>query len=330
MSFASELRHERPRPRAGAAITVAPPSQCRRIHPDRTDQASIAPYCAATAAPPSATPSAAREMPVPDQESRDPSPPGACATARRAARALCTLIAGTLAVLLMHGPARADDCPARAEELRLGTDLPHVKAAIRERRQVVIVALGSSSTQGYGATIDTNAYPAQAQVTLARQYETVRLKFVMLNRGAGGQDVTEMLERLQRDVLSHRPDLVIWQVGTNAAIRGMKLDSFRLKLSSGIERMKQAGTDVVLMTPQYSPAIVALPNEDDYVAAMHDVARQTGAGVFRRFDIMRGWVMRQHMPFGRFMIADGLHLNDYGQRCTGQLLARAIERTVGD
>ncbi len=248
---------------------------------------------------------------------------------RAAARVTLGVAAGAMAVVLACSQARAADrCPADAADLRLGTALPRVKAAISERRQVVIVALGSSSTQGHGVTADANAYPAQAQVILTRQFENVHVKFVMLNRGVGGQDVTEMVARLERDVLSHHPDLVIWQAGTNAAIRGMDIKAFELKLRAGVDRLKAAGADVVLMTPQYVPAVVALPNEDDYVAVMHGVATQGGAGVFRRFDIMRHWVTQARMPFARFIIADGLHLNDFGQRCTGQLLAHAIERTL--
>jgi acyl-CoA thioesterase I len=232
---------------------------------------------------------------------------------------------GAVAVLRRASARAAAQCPAGAEDLRLGSTLPRVKAAIGVHQRVVIVALGSSSTQGHGVTVGTNAYPAQAQVTLTHRFETVHVTFVMLNRGVGGQVVTEMVARLERDVLSHHPDLVIWQAGTNAAMRGMDVETFRLELRAGIDRLKAAGADVVLMTPQYVPAVIALPNEEDYVAAMHAVAAEKGVGVFRRFDIMRHWVMQEHMPFARFIIADGLHLNDFGQRCTGQLLARAVE-----
>jgi lysophospholipase L1-like esterase len=133
-----------------------------------------------------------------------------------------------------------------------------------------------------------------------------------------------MLERLERDVISRNPDLVIWQAGTNAALRGMSLDVFKLKLSTGVDRVKTAGADVVLMTPQYVPAVVALPNENDYVGAMETIGRENGVGVFRRFQIMRDWVSGERMPYAQFMIPDGLHLNDFGQRCMGKLLARAI------
>jgi lysophospholipase L1-like esterase len=168
------------------------------------------------------------------------------------------------------------------------------------------------------------------QITLARQFEDVRLKFTMFNKGIGGQDVTEMLERLERDVIARDPDLVIWQAGTNAAIRGMPLDVFKNKLSVGVDRVKKSGADVVLMTPQYVPAVIALTNEDDYISAMETIARENGVGVFKRFQIMRDWVEGEHMPYAQFMIPDGLHLNDFGQRCMGKLLAKAIERTIRD
>src|SRR5262249_18321631 len=122
----------------------------------------------------------------------------------------------------------------------------------------------------------------------------------------------------------------IWQAGTNAALRGMPLDVFKLKLSTGVDRVKKAGADIVLMTPQYVPAVIALTNEDDYIGAMETIARESGVGAFKRFQIMRDWVNNEHIPYSQFMIPDGLHLNDYGQRCMGKLLAKAIERQIRD
>ena len=252
-------------------------------------------------------------------------------TARRSA--LSTAVGAALAALLLIAtpePALAgpDKCPVAPENLDLGTALPRVKAAVRERKKVVIVALGSSSTQGHGTTADVNTYPRQMEITLARQFQDVRLKFNMFNKGIGGQDVTEMLERLERDVISRDPDLVIWQAGTNAALRGMPLDVFKLKLATGVDRVKKAGADVVLMTPQYVPAVIALTNEDDYIGAMETIAREHGVGVFKRFQIMRDWVTGEHMPYAQFMVTDGLHLNDFGQRCMGKLLAKAVGMTI--
>ena len=39
------------------------------------------------------------------------------------------------------------------------------------------------------------------------------------NKGVGGQDADEMVDRMQRDVKPEHAHLVVWQVGTNSAIR---------------------------------------------------------------------------------------------------------------
>lgn len=285
-----------------------------------------------------ALPDTAPEPSVPDRPPLEISPTASpdlpAAGAGRRPGVVAMALGVGLAALLLAAPqpagANADRCPVSPANLKLGIDLPRVKAAVRERKKVVIVALGSSSTQGHGATAEVNTYPRQMEIALARRFSDVRLKFTTFNKGIGGQDVNEMFERLDRDVIARDPDLVIWQAGTNAAMRGMPLDVFKAKLASGVERVKKAGADVVLMTPQYVPAVVTLSNEDDYVGAMETIAHDTGAGVFKRFQIMQEWVTGEHMPYAQFMIPDGLHLNDFGQKCMGKLLAKAIERSILD
>ena len=53
------------------------------------------------------------------------------------------------------------------------------------------------------------------------------------------------------------------------------------------------------------------------------VATEVGAGLFRRYDIMRSWY-DDGMPYAQFVQLDGLHLNDFGQKCIGRLLTRSI------
>jgi hypothetical protein len=77
------------------------------------------------------------------------------------------------------------------------------------------------------------------------------------------------------------------------------------------------------MNLQYVPAVVAAPDKDAYEKIMADAARDYSAGLFRRYDIMRGWY-DDGMPYAQFVQLDGLHLNDFGQKCIGRLLTRSI------
>ena len=54
---------------------------------------------------------------------------------------------------------------------------------------------------------------------------------------------------------------------------------------------------------------------------------QKGTGLFNRFSIMQAWY-NDGMPYSQFVTNDGLHLNDFGQKCIGKLLSRAILNAV--
>jgi acyl-CoA thioesterase I len=213
------------------------------------------------------------------------------------------------------------DCRASHELLDLHYPLKVSRKAVAEHHELRIVAMGSSSTQGYGATSAQFSYPAQLKLRLDRAMPGVAIH--VFNKGIGGQDATEESARMQSDVGPEHAHLVIWQVGTNSAIRRTPLAKFAEKLRAGIDIGKSLGADFVLMNLQYVPAVVALPDEEEYARVMAEVAKEKGTGLFNRFDIMRAWY-DDGMPYSQFVYNDGLHLNDFGQKCIGKLLSNAI------
>jgi lysophospholipase L1-like esterase len=81
--------------------------------------------------------------------------------------------------------------------------------------------LGSSSTYGAGASSPAAAYPNRLAQELARRFPGQ--EFTMLNRGVNGEEITDMVSRLDTAVLAEHPDLVLWQVGTNSVLRNLAL-----------------------------------------------------------------------------------------------------------
>jgi lysophospholipase L1-like esterase len=206
--------------------------------------------------------------------------------------------------------------------------LPHVAGKLVAGLPVVIVAFGSSSTQGWGSTSPDFAYPNRLLAQLKRQYPTAEI--TVLNRGKGGEDAPEMMKRLQAAVLDARPDLVIWQVGTNAILRGFDPAETQRQIEDGIARIQSAGSDVVLVDPQYSPRVNERgENAGRMVNLLHRVASLRHIGIFPRFEVMRNWHEKQELPVETFVIADGLHMNDWGYACFAQLLGDDIIRSVG-
>lgn len=235
------------------------------------------------------------------------------------------LVAALAAALLALAapPAWAEDCPtSKVPPLAL----PRLRDAVANNQEVTIVAIGSSSTAGWHSTDLAHSYPAILQSALTAALPKAHV--AVLNRGVGGQDITEMLPRLERDVLGVRPTVVVFQVGANGAMRHMQPDLFKRLLSTGVQRLREARVDVVLMDNQRAPNILASPEHVRFDQAMADVAVATGAGLFGRGALMDQWRLAG-FPYDRFVSDDGVHHNDHGYRCIAQALAQSIVDGLG-
>lgn len=207
--------------------------------------------------------------------------------------------------------------------------LPHVANKLVAGQPVVIVAFGSSSTAGYGASSPDFNYPNRLAAQLRRQYPTANI--TVINAGIGGEDAPEMMKRLQKEVIDVHPDMVIWQVGTNAVLRNLDPGDTAKIVEEGISRIQAADeADVVLVDPQYSPAVnKRAESAGKMVKLLGKVAELRHVGIFPRFEVMRDWHEKQSLPVESFVIADGLHMNDWGYACFAQLLGDDIIRSVG-
>ena len=96
------------------------------------------------------------------------------------------------------------------EPVPFGYGLVRVAQGIA-RKRVRIVAIGSSTTAGEG---NIKPYPPRLKSFLEEKYPNAWI--TVANKGKGGEEAPDELNRFDRDVIAEQPDLVIWQVGTNA------------------------------------------------------------------------------------------------------------------
>jgi lysophospholipase L1-like esterase len=223
--------------------------------------------------------------------------------------------------------SRVPCLPPKGASRSIGS-LPHVAHKLAAGEPVTIIAFGSSSTAGYGTSSPEFTYPNRLAAQLQRKYPAADITIV--NRGRGGEDAPEMMKRLQAEVLDMKPDFVIWQVGTNAVLRDLDPDMTVQMVQDGVARIQSAGADVVLVDPQYSPRVTEhQESASRMVRLLNRVAQLRHVGVFPRFEVMRQWHENQALPIDSFVIADGLHMNDWGYACFAQLLGDDIIRSVG-
>ena len=204
--------------------------------------------------------------------------------------------------------------------------LPATKKRLASNSEVLVVALGSSSTEGWMATAPARTYPARLQSDLSNAFPLAHI--AVINRGIGGQDALEEMARLDADALAIRPDLVIWQVGANGAMANSDPNVFRKLVSTGIERLQSLGIDVVLMDNQRSPMILASPEHGIMEQTLAELAVKYNVSLFSRGSLMDGW-QRAGLPYAHFLANDNVHMNDLGYRCVADALAESMEAGLG-
>ena len=129
-------------------------------------------------------------------------------------------------------------------------------------------------------------------------------------------------DRMKREVEETRPDLVVWQVGTNDALRHVGIDRFVSCLKTTLAWLAENKIDVVLIDPQYVERLAKDQQYLSIVDSIAEVAREKQVLLVHRYDAMAD-LSREH-PSTSYLAGDRFHLNDLGYRCMAEYAARAI------
>jgi hypothetical protein len=201
------------------------------------------------------------------------------------------VLIATAAIAFVSVPARAfsqeQECSVPESFYTFEPPLTKTAKALADGREVVIVALGGASTLGRAAGGIGFAWPARLAAALAWRFPSARVKVV--NLAVARQTAKEAADRLARDVLSLKPTLVIWETGTMEAVQGSDVDEFRETVQTGIDALRTARVEVVLMNMQFSRATDAMIHFGPYLIAMRQLTDANDVPLFRRHGIMRHW-----------------------------------------
>ena len=247
---------------------------------------------------------------------------------RRVAKSLAAAVLAVVLPFAAH--AQAPRCDAPLDMIRFANPLQHVTERLISGEPITIVAMGSSSTQGAGASSPQATYPSRLAAELKQQFPGHSI--IVINRGVGGEEVGDMLKRFDSQIVAARPDLVLWQLGTNSVIHDKKIDDNAAMIHEGLAKIRSTGADVVLIDPQYAPKVIVKADAPRMVELIAVAAKREDVDLFRRFDVMKRWYDVDHMTFEHFISPDGLHMNDWSYACLakalGQAIAEAAQRPV--
>lgn len=195
-------------------------------------------------------------------------------------------------------------------------------AAVAARtRRLKIVAIGSSTTAGAGATDRAHAWPARLERELKRRLPNADITVVNL---AEPRQTTQAMVARFPAVLEQRPDIVVWELGTAEAVRHLDVEDFFRAVQNGIETLTVRGVDVVLVDPQYAREMARVITFEPYIGAIQRAAQMRDVGVFHRYAVMRHWVDSGQFRFESLRPADFAQVANAAYDCIGRLLAHFI------
>jgi hypothetical protein len=244
-----------------------------------------------------------------------------------------------LAVVLAAGPVRAEDAPptspqdaaaqapppdatkvCEVPDSLLTTESPLLKVAdaVKNGRPLDILVIGSRSSTILGS--EASAYPARLQASLQKRLvkATINISLEIQPKKTAEETASGLVKLME----AKKPTLVIWQTGTVDALRSVDTDEFRNAVDEGVVALQNAGADVVLMNPQYSPRTEMMISVPPYVDNMRAVAQQRDVPLFDRFAIMHQW--NDQGDFDLFSASPGIELAKRVHDCLGQALSKFI------
>ncbi len=167
------------------------------------------------------------------------------------------------------------------------TSLPGNKGEIRSQ---TIICFGDSLTYGTGAGKEMD-YPSQLSTMIDKP---------VINAGVSGDTTTRALQRLERDVLSKFPDLVLITLGGNDLKNGVDRDVAFGNLKTIVESIQDTGARVIV-------GGLSFPIRDrGFGRAYRELADETGAALIPNiFEGIMG---------NRKLMSDPIHPNDAGYK----------------
>jgi acyl-CoA thioesterase-1 len=215
-------------------------------------------------------------------------------------------------------------CSVPTNEIAAPAPLPTLINRLERQQPLRILAIGSSSTWGVGATSSRKNYPSQLEGMLEKVLKDVPIE--MVNRGVSGETAGTTADRLRMEAALIKPDLVLWQVGTNDAVQRIPVEQFERTVSKTVAVLKRKKIDVVLVGLQYTPKYA---RDEHYFAireALKRVSVEQNVLYVRRYTAME-YIAKTKASI-QMMAEDNFHLNDVGYQCMAEHIAQAVTANI--
>jgi acyl-CoA thioesterase-1 len=212
-------------------------------------------------------------------------------------------------------------CSVPQSTIARASPLVNTAARIEAGKRVRVLAIGSSSTWSGNKP---SSYPSRLEKMLENVWKGVNVEIV--NRGVSGEIASVSARRLINEAAILRPQMVLWQLGTNDAVARVPLIEFETTVRATVRMLHKNGIDVVLVGLQYTPKLVRDDHWFAVRAVLDRIAAEENLLYVRRDRAME--FLAQTRSAAEISADDEFSLTDLGFPCMAEHIAQAMVANI--
>jgi lysophospholipase L1-like esterase len=159
-------------------------------------------------------------------------------------------------------------------------------------------------------------------IALGKIYPQAQIQ--MINAGISGHTTSQGLRRMEKDVLAHKPQLVVVMFGMNDVVR-TKAEEFEANLRTIVRRCRESDAAVVLCTP--NSVYPNLPRPMKRLAQFAQIVRDVATDMSVRLaDCFAAYeeVRRKDVTRWRLFMSETIHPGMNGHKFFAEVIAESI------
>ena len=210
-----------------------------------------------------------------------------------------------------------------AAALMAGSTLMAGEIAVKEGQKIAF--MGDSITQA-------GAGPKGYVTLVIKGLEAAGVKTTAIPAGISGHKSNNMLERLDRDALSKKPDWMTLSCGVNDVwhgARGVPLDQYKINITKIVDQCQTAGVKVMILTSTMIGEDQPNPNNQKLVAYndfLKELAKEKKCLLADLNADMQAIITKAGAEKkGNILTGDGVHMNPAGD----QMMALGVLKAFG-
>jgi lysophospholipase L1-like esterase len=212
----------------------------------------------------------------------------------------------------------SDECRTTTAVASAGGDrvLPATAVAVEKAKKLKVLAIGASSARRPGGQ---KGFIHAIEAMLEKSFSGLDVQIV--NRGVSGELAADAAKRLKIETAMHRPDLVIWQVGTHDALAFVPVADVVATVTETARWLRENKIDLVLVGLRYAHGITRDTHYQELRKSLRSLAASERVLIVSRYDAAEAIEKSKSPGIGESALYP---LDERGADCAAEYVARAI------